>query len=184
MNWSIGFFGQSPSFLFMTHFSLIPWEKGTFMFVCVTEKMCITVCVCLYKNVCHAHSYRQQQISSSSIHTCTHTLFCNWWLQSPFDIQWERGGVWGLRVGVLKQETQDGYWYIDWMIQRDLGTDGFWGVNETYLQACWFTRACLVWFWLCVCVCVWITQVERMRNVVGCCLVLLCGQWWQRWGIQ
>lgn len=77
MNWSIGFFGQSPSFLFMTHFSLIPWEKGTFMFVCVTEKMCITVCVCLYKNVCHAHSYRQQQISSSSIHTCTHTLFCN-----------------------------------------------------------------------------------------------------------
>lgn len=46
MNWSIGFFGQPPSpSLLMTHFSSIPWERGTFMFVCVSERENVHSCV-------------------------------------------------------------------------------------------------------------------------------------------
>lgn len=68
-----------PSSPFMTHFFLIPWEKGTFMFVCVyvgeREEGNVHQCVCVfYRNVCHVHSCRQQQISSSSTHTHIPTL--------------------------------------------------------------------------------------------------------------
>lgn len=132
-------------FLFMTHFSSIPWERGTFVFVCV--------CICMRVFTTPTH------ISGKlHIYTHTHTLV-NDEYSLHLTFQWGEGGG----RGVLKQGTQDGYWYIDWMILKDPGTNGLWEVNETYLQACWFTEP--VWAgskWLCV----WITQVERMKNVV------------------
>lgn len=137
-------------------------ERDICVCVCMREEMRISVRVCIRMCV---------TLTENKLHTHTHTNACNWWLQSLFDIQWGEGGGTGLRAGVLKQETQDGYWCIDWMIRRDPGTDGSGGVNETYLQACWFTEP--VWAGSDR-VCVNNTDGRNER----CCRGLSCGGIW------